>query len=74
MFSAAAMSSVDSSLLSGATYLTHNVYGEMLNNSDAEQKETRSIEIVTNSIDLKQVPNPTFMNTPYTKILIINVP
>ena len=27
--SAAAMSSVDSSLLSGATYLTHNVCGEM---------------------------------------------
>ena len=29
-YSAAAMSSVDSSLLSGATYLTHNVCGEML--------------------------------------------
>ena len=28
--SAAAMSSVDSSLLSGATYLTHNIYGKMV--------------------------------------------
>ena len=39
-YSAAAMSSVDSSLLSGATYLTHNVYGEMLGNFNTElQKE-----------------------------------
>ena len=29
-YSAAAMSSVDSSLLSGATYLTHNIYGKMV--------------------------------------------
>ena len=43
LISAAAMSSVDSSLLSGATYLTHNVCGEMFGQFNNESQTNADV-------------------------------
>ena len=52
--SAAAMSSVDSSLLSGATYLTHNIYGKMveISNDIGQFSQNRWVLAVLHLIQL----------------------